>query len=107
MKIKVISVKLKSLDKISEKAYLAKAFDGSSGIIPISQVFGFDNDSKKSEAYWISEWILQQKTIQYSNKKISYFDTVSKKFVPQIIIEKHIPEHKEPINIKPNESLIR
>lgn len=107
MKIKVVSVKLKSLEKISEKAYLAKAFDGSSGIIPISQVFGFDNDIQKSEAYWISEWILLQKNIQYSNKKISYFDTDSKKFVPQIIIEKHTPEHKDPININPDESLIR
>ena len=107
MKIKVISVRLKSLEKISEKAYLAKAFDGSSGIIPISQVFGSDNDIQKSEAYWINEWILQQKTIQYSNKKISYFDTISKKFIPQIVIEKHIPEHKDPINITQDESLIR
>ena len=43
---------------ISPKAYKAVSFDGSSDIIPASQVFGQDHDVSKSDAYWISAWIL-------------------------------------------------
>jgi hypothetical protein len=60
MKTKVVSVRLKSLILISDKAYKATAFDGSTAVIPISQVFGEDYDVQKSEAYWISEWIIEK-----------------------------------------------
>lgn len=41
-------------------------------IIPKSQFFGQDYAVQKSDAYWISEWILEQKNITYSNKKIGF-----------------------------------
>ena len=69
MKVLCYSVRLSSLTSISEKAYKAVAFDGSEAIIPKSQVLGQDYDVSKSEAYWISEWILRQKDLQYSGKK--------------------------------------
>ena len=93
------SVRLSSLTAISDKCYLATAFDGSQALIPKSQVFGQDYSVQKSEAYWISEWILKQKSLQYSGKKQATFDTVTRKEVPVWIVEKH-----EPIKIDPLEN---
>lgn len=82
MKIKCFSVRLKSLDSISVRAYKATSFDGSKAILPKSQVFECDNDVSKSEAYWISEWILEKKDLQYSRKKEAWFDSNSGQMVP-------------------------
>jgi hypothetical protein len=95
MKVLCYSVRLQSLTDISEKAVRATAFDGSEAIIPKSQVFGQDYEVTKSEAYWISEWILKQKSLQYSAKKQAWFDSVTKKKQPTYIIEKHQAEIKE------------
>lgn len=103
MKVLCYSVRLSSLTSISEKAVLATAFDGSEAILPKSQVFGQDYSVSKSEAYWISEWILKQKSLQYSAKKEAWFDSVTRKMQPTFKIEKHKPEKvnpKESNNIK-------
>lgn len=76
MKVLCYSVRLSSLTSISEKAYKAVAFDGSEAIIPKSQVLGQDYDVSKSEAYWISEWILRLKQVSglaelFKNKNFS------------------------------------
>lgn len=91
MKSLCYSVRLLSLTAISDKCYLATAFDGSEALIPKSQVFGQDYSVQKSEAYWISEWILKQKSLQYSSKKQATFDTITRKEVPTWTIEKHEP----------------
>lgn len=95
MKVKCYSVRLASLTQISGKAYKAVAFDGSEGIIPASQVFGEDDAIQKSDAYWISEWILRQKNLQYSTKKSAIYDTDTHRFVPTVIVERHTPERKD------------
>ena len=74
MRIRCYSVRLESLVRISDKAFRATSYDGSSDIIPASQVFGQDDEVRKSEAYWISAWILEKKTIQYSKKKSAFFE---------------------------------
>lgn len=84
MKLKYYSVRLESLVSISDKAYLANAFDGSSAIIPKSQVIGPDMEVQKCEAYWISAWILEKKTLQYSSSKVRYYDTETGQFLPYI-----------------------
>ena len=89
------SVRLESLVRISDKAFKATAFDGSSDIIPASQVFGRDYEVMKSDAYWISAWILEKKSIQYSSKKQAWFDE-NGHMTPTYTIEHHTPEkHKE------------
>lgn len=109
MKTKCISVKLKSLVSISDKCFKATDFNGNEDLIPKSQVFGDDNSSSKSEAYWISEWILEKKSITFSHKKIAWHDSETNKFKPhiEIIIEKHIPEQINPIESIPDASLIK
>lgn len=82
---------------ISDKAFRATAYDGSSDIIPASQVFGQDYEVQKSEAYWISAWILERKSIQYSAKKSAWFDKDTGRKLPNIVVEKHHPDHVQPI----------
>jgi hypothetical protein len=88
------SVRLESLVRISDKAFKATAFDGSSDIIPASQVFGRDYEVQKSDAYWISAWILEKKSIQYSSKKQAWFDE-DRHMMPTYTIERHTPEKIE------------
>lgn len=107
MRIKCHSVRLESLVRISDKAFKATAFDGSTAIIPESMIFGQDYDVTKSEAHWISAWILEQKDLQYSTKKTAWFDKDSGRRLPDIKIEKHVPEKVEPVNIEPDANLIR
>lgn len=94
MRTKCISVRLQSMVRISDKAYRAVAFDGSEAIIPSSQVFGLDYDVQKSEAYWVSEWILRKKDLQYSGKKVAWFDE-NGHMMPTYTIERHTPEERE------------
>ena len=94
MRTLCISVRLESLVRISDKAFKATAFDGSQDIIPASQVFGRDYEVTKSEAYWISSWILEKKSIQYSGKKQAWFDENGHQ-LPTYTIERHQPEKRE------------
>lgn len=90
-RVKCYSVRLESLVKISDKAYRATAYDGSSDIIPASQVFGQDYEVVKSDAYWISAWILGKKNIQYSTKKEAWFDE-NGNMLPMYSVSHHEPE---------------
>ena len=94
MRTLCISVRLESFVRISDKAFKATAFDGSSDIIPASQVFGRDYEVTKSEAYWISSWISEKTSIQYSGKKQAWFDENGHQ-LPTYTIERHQPEKKE------------
>jgi len=96
-KVKCYSVRLQTLISISEKCYQATAFDGSSALIPKSQFFGQDYEVQNSDAWWISAWILEQKNLQYSTSKVSFFDKDKAEFFDEspIKIERHIPEEKK------------
>jgi len=107
MKISCYSVRVKSLTEISDKAVKITCFDGSEDVFPKSQIFGEDFEVEKSEAYWISAWILGKKNIQYSNKKQAFFDFESGKRLPDIIIEKHVPEKINPIKTQPIKELLK
>jgi hypothetical protein len=96
MATKCYSVRLESLVRISPKAYKARAFDGSTDIIPASQVFGADADVSRSDAWWISAWILERKSLQYSSKKEAWF-TDDGRMVPSYKVERHVPERMSPV----------
>lgn len=87
---------MKSLVRISDKACIAEAYDGSKDIMPISQIYGYDSDVRKSDAFWISEWILSKKSIQYSHKKQAWFDKDKRIMLATYSVEKHKPEKIEP-----------
>lgn len=106
MKTRCYSVRLESLTKISPKCYKAVAFDGSEALIPASQYFGQDYSVTKSEAHWISAWILSKKDLQYSSKKEAWFDE-NGNMQPTYHVEHHIPEKKQLINYKPIKELQR
>lgn len=96
MKTKCYSVRLAELIPLSDRACKAISFDGSVAIIPTSQIYGRDWDVMKSDAYWISAWILGKKELQYTCKKEAWFDTCTRKMLPTYIIEKHKPEKLSP-----------
>ena len=106
-KVKCYSVRLESLTRISDKCFKARSFDGSEDLIPMSQVMGNDNSVQKSDAYWISAWILEKKNIQYSTKKEAWFDSDSGKMLPTYHIEKHVPKKIKNIKLKPLKELTR
>lgn len=67
------SVRLASMERISPLAFKAIDFNGNTDIIPASQVMGRDYDVEKSDAWWISAWILEKKCITYTDKKKATF----------------------------------
>lgn len=97
MLVKCYSVRLSEMKQISPKAYLAKAFDGSEAIIPASQVFGVDTSVGKSNAWWISAWILGKKDLQYSTKKEAIFNEQGK-MLPNVTITHHLPMDMLPVD---------
>lgn len=97
MKVKCISVRLQSLIRISDKAYKATDFQGHTDIIPASQIFGADYEVAKSEAYWISEWILEKKELTYGHKQ-RFFDSVTREEVPTYTVTYHKPAKINPVN---------
>lgn len=99
-------MRLSSLTQISPKCYKAVAFDGSEALIPSSQFFGQDNSVSKSDAYWISAWILGKKDLQYSAKKEAWFDEKGN-MLPTYHVHKHVPEKVEPVEKAADETLIR
>lgn len=103
---KCYSVKLQALYSISSLCYKAVAFDGSEALIPKSQVYGQDGDRTKSDSYWISEWILKQKDIQYSTKKWTIFSQDGRN-IGQITFTHHKPKKLDTSNIIYDESLTR
>lgn len=103
---KAISVRLESLVSISDKCYKATAFDGSEALIPKSQVFGQDWDVTKSEAYWISEWILDRVSIQHSRKKWTIFSKDGRN-IGQIEFTHHVPQKLDKSKINHNKNLER
>ena len=97
-KTKCVSVRLEDMIEISEKAFKAYAYDGTTAIIPSSQVFGEDGDTIKSRAWWIAEWVLKGKGLTYSSKKVAWFDRDTRKQLPSTKVVHHQPENKQPIN---------
>lgn len=87
-------------------SYTASDFTGNTDCIPCSHVFGQDYDVQKSDAYWISAWILEKKNIQYSEKKQAWFDEHGK-MLPTYHVEHHNPKRVEPKNIEPDATLTR
>jgi len=93
------------MHSISPKCYKAVAFDGSEALIPKSQVMGRDWSVSKSEAWWISEWILGKVNLQHSNKKAAWFE--DGRMLPTYEKKIHRPERKEPVISKPKQKLLR
>lgn len=102
-RIKCHSVRLASLTAISPKAYLARCFDGSEAVLPASQIFGEDGGG----AWWVSAWILEKKTIQFSRKRTALFDTRTGKMLPFVTVTRHVPETIEAKPTTPDDGLVR
>ena len=103
---KCFSVRLESFIQISPKCYKAVAFDGSEALIPASQYYGQDFDVSKSEAHWITAWILEKKTLQYSCKKWTNFSKTGKN-IGQIEFTHHTPKKLDANTITHDKNLAK
>lgn len=108
MKVKCFSVRLESLVSISDKAFLARGWDGSEDIIPKSQYYGRDYSVTKTEAHWISAWILSKlENLQWSGKKEGLFDKDTGSQLPIITIKRKFADKKKPVENNEHPELIR
>lgn len=109
MKTKCYSVRLQSLRRISPLCYEAISFDGGKDLIPASQVFGQDYEVQKSDAFWISAWILEKKNLQYSSKKEGWYNPGTRRVEPKIsvTIETHVPMRHMPEDVTADEKLVK
>ncbi len=112
MRTKCYSVRLKSLTPISSKCYKAVDWQGNEDLIPSSQIFGQDYGVSKSDAYWISAWILEKKGITYTCKKEHWFEKdceCGEVFYDEvkITISKKIPPKRNAIERDVDKSLLR
>lgn len=103
---KCFSVRLESFTSISPICYKAVAFDGSEALIPASQYYGRDYDVQKSEAHWISAWVLKKEKLHYSKKKWTNFSKDGRN-IGQIEFTHHKPRKLDPKTIKHDDSLTR
>lgn len=101
-KTKCYSVRILSMDSISDKAVKIQDFNGNTDIFPKSAIFGEDFEVQNSNAVWIAAWILEKKSITYSAKKESWFDSAERNGVT---IEKHTPEPIAPVDTEASEEL--
>lgn len=97
MRVKCYSVSLKSFTPISNKCYKAIDWQGNEALIPASQYLANDSDRTKSDCYWISEWILSKKNINYSRKKCAWIDSETMQVHPNIEVVHHVPKEMKPI----------
>lgn len=88
------SVRVAELKNISAKAVKITCHDGSSDIFPKSGIFGQDYEVLKCDAYWIAKWLLQKKSITYSDKKQAW--CADDGTVSHVSFVTHIPTYVEP-----------
>lgn len=98
-------VRLKELVSISDKAFKAVAHDGTTAILPKSQVIM--PSLQHENGYWISCWIMDQKELQHSKKTVAWVNPGTFKVKYEVITEHHVPVTIAPTNNNPDESLIR
>lgn len=94
MRTECVSVRLLEMVQISGKAYRAKDFNGNTGIIPASCVFGRDLDAVKCDAYWIALWLMEKRELTFSYNKRAWFNAQGK-MLPQY--EQHSPQEIEAV----------
>lgn len=88
---------------------MAEDFSGNEAILPKSCVFNQDLEVSTSEAFWIACWILESKGLQFSTKKVGWYNPVTFQIEPhfETVIEKHVPEKREALPTKPLNTLLK
>lgn len=106
MKDLCYSVRVESIVRYGN-AYKVRTFDGQEDFIPAQFVYERDLDVEKSEAWWISAWILERKHVQYSAKKSASFDRQTRQQMSTRVVERHKAERMQPVESNEIEELRR
>lgn len=106
MRSKCYKVRLKRLTSISDKAYLAEDYSGNKDVLPKSQVYCPDLAAgEDEEVWWISAWILEKKSLNYSTKGAKFYDTKRHRLTSTGSM--HVAAQVEPISDNSVEELKR
>lgn len=111
-KTKCYLVRLSEFRRISPKCFKAVDFSGHEELIPASQFFGYGDNEKAGESVYLSAWILERKTLQYSEKTPVYLTDDGQNEcnvdADAVVYVKHIPKKLEPeIGVEADASLTR
>lgn len=108
-RVKCYRIRLESLVSISAKCYKATAFDGSTALVPKSVVYGTGSGEAPSQACWVAAWFMEKpdNALQHSRKHIGWFDKESGRMLPHIVVQKHVPAPKPPVQRPVPQSLKR
>ena len=105
--MKCYLVKLKEFYQITPKCYKAVDFSGNEDLIPASQVGGIMQGKAGANVY-ISAWILEQKSLVYSDKNPVFIEPGEMPDEDVVIITKHHPQKLEPeTGVTADETLTR
>jgi hypothetical protein len=105
--MKCYLVKLKEFRQITPKCYKAVDFSGHEDLIPASQVCGIMQGKAGADVY-ISAWILEQKSLTYSDKNPVFIEPGEIIDEDVITITRHSPHRLEPeIGVEADASLVR
>ena len=69
-KKKYVSVKISAIEVETDKAIKVADFNGNSGWLPKSQIYGYDHASAKSTGIWIPPWLASKNG--FCGKKTMY-----------------------------------
>lgn len=105
--MKCYLVKLQEFRQITPKCYKAVDFSGHEDLIPASQVCGIMQGKAGADVY-ISAWILEQKSLVYSDKNPVFLEPGEMPDEDVVIITKHHPQKLEPeTGVTADETLVR
>lgn len=97
-------VRYEGLKRLSDKAVLIYSHNGASDIIPVSQIYWDDVDSG---IMYVSAWILEKKSIQYTKKGALWFTAYgcAVSATPEYKSIRHTPERVLPVESNEIEEL--
>ena len=105
--MKCYLVKLQEFKPITDKCYKAVDFSGHEDLIPASQVCGIMQGKAGADVY-LSAWILERKSLVYSEKNPVYIEPGDIEDEDVVIVVRHHPKKLEPeTGVKADASLAR
>lgn len=105
--MKCYLVKLKEFEQITPKCYKAVDFSGNEDLIPASQVCGIMQGKAGADVY-LSAWILERKSLVYSDKNPVFIEPGEIPDEDVVIITRHVPQYLIPeTGVEADETLIR
>lgn len=94
-KTKCFLVRTAEFRPISDKAAVVRTFDGATCTVPLSQ---YCIEPTEENGVWIAAWLLERSPLQYSTKRIGWYNEATGRVQEQRGAIRHVPGHIDPIS---------